>query len=58
VTRAVGQPVAQVVTVPPAVVYPAAYPAYPVYYGSPSYYPPIGLSLNFGFSSGHRHHWR
>ena len=59
VTRAAGQPVAQVVTVPPAT-YPAAYPAYPAYYGNPYYYyPPIGLSLNFGFSSGHRHHhWR
>ncbi|HWP13730.1 MAG TPA: hypothetical protein VNN06_18050, partial [Ramlibacter sp.] len=61
-TRAVGQPVAQVVAVPPAM-YPAAYPAYPAYpayYGSPYYYyPPIGLSLNFGFSSGHSHHrWR
>lgn len=59
-TRAVGQPVAQVVTVPPPVIYPAVYPAvYPGYYGSPYYYPPVGLSLNFGFSSGHRHHrWR
>jgi uncharacterized protein YcfJ len=56
VTRAVGQPVAQVVTVPPPVVYPAVYPGY---YGSPYYYPPVGLSLNFGFSSGYRHHrWR
>ncbi len=52
--RAVGQPVARVITVPPPVVYPA-YPAYPAYYGPPYpyYYPPVGLSLNFGFSSGH-----
>jgi uncharacterized protein YcfJ len=53
----VGQPIAQVVAVPPA--YPA-YPVYPVYYGSPYFYPPIGLSLNFGFSRGFggHHHWR
>jgi uncharacterized protein YcfJ len=53
----VGQPIAQIVAVPQGV-YPAVYPApYPAYYGSPYYYPPIGLSLGFGFSSG-RHHWR
>jgi uncharacterized protein YcfJ len=58
-TQAAGQPVAQVVAVPPAA-YPAYYPAYsPAYYPRPYYYPPIGLSLNFGFSGGHRHHrWR
>jgi hypothetical protein len=40
-------------------VYPAVYPAYPGYYARPyPYYPPIGLSLNFGFSSGHHHRWR
>ena len=43
-------------------------PVSPVYYGQPSYYapsyfPPIGLSLNFGYSRGfggghHRRHWR
>lgn len=39
----------------PAPVY-SAYPAYPAY--APAYrpYPPIGISLGFGFSSGHRHH--
>ena len=43
-----------------------AYPVYPVYAPQPyyaPYYPPIGLSLNFGYSrgfgGGHRHgHWR
>ena len=29
-----------------------AYPAYPAYYARPYFYPPIGLSLNFGYSSG------
>jgi uncharacterized protein YcfJ len=56
---AIGQPIAHVVGVPQA--YPAypVYPAYPGYYARPyPYYPPIGLSLNFGFSSGHRHHHR
>jgi hypothetical protein len=41
-------------------VYPAAYPvypAYPAYYGNPYFYPPVGISLGFGFSSGH-HRWR
>ncbi|RYF15118.1 MAG: hypothetical protein EOO30_15825 [Comamonadaceae bacterium] len=54
--------VAPMVMAAPVVVqsYPA-YPAYPVY--APVYrpYPPIGVSLNFGFG-GHRHHhhrrWR
>ena len=37
-------------------VYPAAYPAvYPAYYARP-YYPPIGISLNLGWSGGHNHH--
>jgi uncharacterized protein YcfJ len=45
------------------VAYPAyqAYPAYPAYPGYyPSYYPPIGISLGFGFGGGHHHggHWR
>ena len=62
-----GQPIAQVVGVPPAVVYPAAYsaypaypayPPYPAYYGTPYFYPPVGISLGFGFSSGHHRHWR
>jgi uncharacterized protein YcfJ len=36
---------------PPAYYYPAPYPAYPRYY-----YPPVSLSLGFGFvSHGHRH---
>jgi uncharacterized protein YcfJ len=61
VTQAVGQPIAQIVTVPPPV-YAAPYPVYaapyPVY-GSPYYYPPIGLSLGFGFfGGGGHHHWR
>ena len=68
-----GQPVGQVVGVPPAGAYPAAYPAaypvaypapypvaYPAYYGAPYFYPPVGISLGFGFSSGHfgHHRWR
>ena len=41
---------------------PAYYPAYPYYPSySPSYYPPVGVSLGFGFygggGGGHRH-WR
>lgn len=69
--RTVGQPVAQVVGVPSPMVYPAEYsPSYyapyygsyygPGYYAAPAFYPPIGLSLSFGFS-GHSHghrHWR
>jgi uncharacterized protein YcfJ len=60
------QPVATIV--PSTMVYPAAYPvayaAYPApyYYGAPAFYPPIGLSFNFGFSRGwgghHHRHWR
>jgi len=53
----------------PAPVYPAYYSPvapvayYPAYYRSPYFYPPIGVSLNFGYSRGwgHRHghrHWR
>jgi uncharacterized protein YcfJ len=55
-----GQPIAQVIGTPQTYpVYPAVYPAYPGYYARPyPYYPPIGLSLNFGFSSGHHHRWR
>ncbi len=49
-----------VVTVPSTVVYPVA--NYPVYSPRPYYnpwYPPVGLSLNFGYSRGHhRGHWR
>lgn len=47
----------------PAPVYPAAYPA-PVYvapayaYPAPYVYPPVGLSLNFGYSRGWHHGWR
>jgi len=54
--------VQQPVYVQPAVVYPAYYNR-PYY--APSYYPPIGLSLNFGYSRssggghrGHHGHWR
>lgn len=33
-------------------------PIYPGYYGRP-YYPPVGVNLQFGYSSGHhRGHWR
>ena len=45
------------------VVYQAPYPAYPAYYARP-YYPPVGISLNLGWSNGYggrgpRHgHWR
>lgn len=46
------QPVyAQPVYVQPAVV------AYPGYYPRP-YYPPVGISLNFGYSRGYGHHHR
>ncbi len=56
VTQSIGQPVAQVVAVPSTAVYPAYYPGY---YPAPSYYPPVGISLGFGFyGGGHRHHWR
>jgi len=48
----------------PAPVYPAAYPA-PVYVApayaypaAPYVYPPVGLSLNFGYSRGWHHGWR
>jgi uncharacterized protein YcfJ len=48
------QPVAYTTYYPAA--YPAyPYPAYPAYYARPYFYPPIGLSLNFGYSSRHRH---
>ncbi|HXD39705.1 MAG TPA: glycine zipper 2TM domain-containing protein [Ramlibacter sp.] len=62
------QPIGQVMAAPPPqAVYPAAYPVYPAYpaypvypayYGAP-YYPPVGISLGFGFSSGHfgHRHW-
>jgi len=62
-----GQPIGQIVgttstttsypvAAPAYPVYsPAAYPAYPAYY-SPYYYPPVGVSLGFGYSRGY-HHW-
>ncbi len=70
--RAAGQPVAQIISAAPQSVYPAYpapyyAPAYyaPAYYGpaygAPYFYPPIGLSLSFGYSGGYRHHrghWR
>lgn len=44
--------------------YPAAYPAAPVYYPAPVYpaypsywYPPVSLSLGFGWWGGHGGHW-
>ncbi|MES2511434.1 MAG: glycine zipper 2TM domain-containing protein [Pseudomonadota bacterium] len=51
--------------VQPAVAAPVIYQAAPVYYPQPyysrpyyaPYYPPVGLSLNFGYSRGYRH-WR
>jgi len=55
----IGTPMVQPIMAAPPVAYTSyypAYPAYPYYYGRPYYYPPVGLSLNFGFSSGHRHH--
>jgi uncharacterized protein YcfJ len=64
---AYGQPVynqpvySQPVYSQPVYVQPAPVVAYPGYYSRP-YYPPIGLSLNFGYSrGGHGHghrHWR
>lgn len=55
----IGTPMVQPMMAAPTVVtYPSyypAYPAYPAYYARP-YYPPIGLSLNFGYVRGHRHH--
>jgi len=59
----VGAPPAQPVMVAPPVAYqtyyPAAYPAYPypaypAYYARPYFYPPVGVSLNLGYSSYHR----
>ncbi|MDR6536999.1 hypothetical protein [Variovorax soli] len=45
---------------PAPVYYPA--PVYvapaPVYYPAPYVYPPVGLSLNFGYSRGWHGHWR
>jgi hypothetical protein len=58
VAPAVGQPVGQVIAVQPNMVYPVYYSGY---YGTPYYYPAVGLSLNFGYSGGYRHyhhHWR
>ncbi len=52
--------------VQPAVAAPVIYQAAPVYYPQPyyysrpyyaPYYPPVGLSFNFGYSRGYRH-WR
>jgi uncharacterized protein YcfJ len=48
-----GQPVGVIVGQPAPV---AVYPAYPAYY--PSYYPPVGVSLGFGFFGGGHRHWR
>jgi len=55
-----GQAVGTIVGQPaPVAVYPAypTYPAYPVYYPN-YYYPPVGVSLGFGFFSGGHRHWR
>jgi uncharacterized protein YcfJ len=47
---------AQPVAVAP--VYPAAYPAYPMYAPAPAYWwPPVSLSLGFGWWGGHGGHW-
>lgn len=62
----VGTPTVTTTQVAPVAVYPAypaVYPAYPVYAPRPYYYPPIGFSLNLGYSRGfhhgnHRHHRR
>jgi uncharacterized protein YcfJ len=60
--EAAGQPVARIIATPTPMVYPTYYSPtyYEPYYRAPSFYPPIGVSLNFGYSS-HRHghrHWR
>jgi uncharacterized protein YcfJ len=55
-----GQAVGVIVGQPaPVATYPAyPYPAYPAYYPN-YYYPPVGVSLGFGFfGGGHHHHWR
>jgi uncharacterized protein YcfJ len=52
-----GQAVGVIVGQPAPV---AVYPAAPVYYPN-YYYPPVGVSLGFGFFGGghrHHHHWR
>lgn len=51
---------AQPVAVAPAYPYPAyaTYPAYPVYAPAPAYWwPPVSLSLGFGWWGGHGGHW-
>jgi uncharacterized protein YcfJ len=48
-----GQAVGVIVGQPAPV---AVYPSYPAYYPN-YYYPPVGVSLGFGFYGGHRH-WR
>jgi len=57
--RAVVAPMGAVAP-PPGYAYPVS--PYPYPYPAPAYYPaypPIGISLGFGFSGGHRHgHWR
>jgi len=66
VTASEGIPIMRSVEVAPApVVYaaPAVYPAPVVYpsYGYGPYYPPVGVSLNFGYSRGYGYghrHWR
>ncbi|TWO72971.1 glycine zipper 2TM domain-containing protein [Caenimonas sedimenti] len=53
---------APVIVQQPQVVVPAGYPVYPAAYPVPvyrPYYPPVGISLNLGYSrgwGGHRHH--
>lgn len=68
----VGQPVARIIAAAPTMYpgydspsyYSPTYhsPAYyQPYYRAPALYPPIGVSLNFGYSGRHRHghrHWR
>jgi uncharacterized protein YcfJ len=49
---------AQTVNVAPAYPAYAAYPAYPVYAPAPAYWwPPVSLSLGFGWWGGHGGHW-
>ena len=66
-TQAPAQPIyaqpvyTQPTYVQPTYIQPSPVVVYPGYYGRPAYYPPVGVSLNFGYSSGggygHRH-WR
>ncbi|GAA4348832.1 hypothetical protein GCM10023165_35040 [Variovorax defluvii] len=54
---AYGQPAPVYVQPAPPVYYPAPVYAGPAYYPAPYVYPPIGLSLNLGYSRGWRGGW-